>query len=173
MSEDREVFRKPPPLFRNLISFIGAAIVVASLTSILFLFLTEMLGGRSKPYLGIFTYIIFPAVMIFGILVVLVGMLIERRRRRRAKSSDSSRPYPTIDLNDPRRRRSLMTFSVLMFVFLFVSAFGSYRAYEFTDSVVFCGQLCHEVMKPEFIAYQASPHARVKCVECHVGPGAG
>ena len=65
-----------------------------------------------------------------------------------------------------------MTVLVLMFVFLFVSAFGSYRAYEFTDSVTFCGQLCHAVMKPEFVAYQASAHARVKCVECHVGSGA-
>ena len=27
-------------------------------------------------------------------------------------------------------------------------------------------------MKPEFIAYKASPHARVRCVECHVGGGA-
>ena len=28
-------------------------------------------------------------------------------------------------------------------------------------------------MKPEYTAYQASPHARVACVECHVGSGAG
>jgi len=28
-------------------------------------------------------------------------------------------------------------------------------------------------MKPEFVAYQASPHAKVRCVECHVGSGAG
>jgi hypothetical protein len=53
-----------------------------------------------------------------------------------------------------------------------MSAFGSYRAYEYTDSVAFCGQTCHTVMEPEFVAYQASPHARVGCVECHVGPGA-
>ena len=28
-------------------------------------------------------------------------------------------------------------------------------------------------MQPEFSAYQNSPHARVNCVECHIGPGAG
>jgi hypothetical protein len=28
-------------------------------------------------------------------------------------------------------------------------------------------------MHPEYIAYQNSPHARVTCVQCHVGPGAG
>jgi hypothetical protein len=53
-----------------------------------------------------------------------------------------------------------------------LSAVGSYRAYEFTDSVQFCGQLCHKVMNPEFTAYSQSPHARVRCVDCHVGAGA-
>ena len=37
------------------------------------------------------------------------------------------------------------------------------------ESVQF-GQSCH-VMKPEYVGHQASPHARVTCVECHVEPG--
>jgi hypothetical protein len=163
---------KPARLYRNAISLVGATIVVASVVSIILLFVTEMIGARHKPYLGIFTYIIFPAVMIMGLAIVVLGMLLERRRRHRA-GSISGPVYPKIDLNDPRRRRSLLTFTTMIFLFLFVSAFGSYRAYEFTDSVTFCGQLCHSVMNPEFVAYQASPHARVKCVECHVGSGAG
>jgi hypothetical protein len=40
------------------------------------------------------------------------------------------------------------------------------------DSVAFCGQVCHEVMEPEFVAYQDGPHSRVTCVQCHIGPGA-
>ena len=171
MTKVLEDTAKPPRLYRNFISLVGAAIVVASLISIVLLFLSEMLGSREHPYLGIFTYIIFPAFLMMGLAIVLFGMLIERRRRRRL--GDEIAAYPKIDLNDPRRRRSLMTFLGVTFVFLFVSAFGSYRAYEYTESVAFCGQLCHSVMKPEFVAYQASPHARVKCIECHVGPGAG
>ena len=27
-------------------------------------------------------------------------------------------------------------------------------------------------MEPEYTTYRNSPHARVRCVECHVGPGA-
>lgn len=161
---------KPPRLSRNLISLVGAAIAAASLASIVFLFLTEMLGSREHPYLGIFTYIIFPAVLMMGLAIVLAGVLVERRRRAGGAEIAA---YPKLDLNDPRRRRSLMTFLGVTLVFLFVSAFGSYRAYEYTESVAFCGQLCHSVMNPEFVAYQASPHARVKCIECHVGPGAG
>jgi nitrate/TMAO reductase-like tetraheme cytochrome c subunit len=40
------------------------------------------------------------------------------------------------------------------------------------DSAKFCGATCHTVMQPEFTAYQNSPHQRVDCVQCHIGPGA-
>ncbi len=49
--------------------------------------------------------------------------------------------------------------------------FVGYNGFLFTESNRFCGLLCHVVMEPEYTAYQHSPHARVKCVECHVGPG--
>jgi hypothetical protein len=167
---------KPPPpktpsLFRNYVSFIGAAIVAASLTSITLLFLIELTATNNNPYLGILTYIILPGFLVFGLFVVLLGMLRERRRRRRSLASLSA--YPVLDLNDPRRRRVFLGFVGLVFVFVFMSAFGSYRAYEHTESVAFCGQTCHTVMKPEFTAYLAGAHARVRCVECHVGSGAG
>ncbi len=176
--ELNEVIERPqapqraPRLFRNLTSLAGAAIMIASLVSILFLFFAEMMGEHDKPYLGMFTYIIFPSFLILGLSVFLIGMLMERRRRRRM-APDEVAAYPRIDLNDPRKRRQFFTFLGLTFIFLFVSAFGSYRAYEYTDSVAFCGQLCHGPMNPEFVAYQNSPHARVRCVDCHVGPGAG
>ncbi len=172
MTEKEIEIVKPPRLIRNFVSLFGAAIAVASLISITLLFLSELFGRGEHPYFGIFTYIILPGVLLGGLAIVLLGMLIERRRRRRLDPSEVA-AFPSLDLNDPRRRRALVVFLVFTFVFLFVSAFGSYRAYEYSESVAFCGQLCHEVMKPEFIAYQASPHARVKCVECHVGSGAG
>src|ERR1044071_3821567 len=109
-AEDKtlEDTRRPPRLYRNFISLIGATIVVASLISIVLLFLSELLGSREHPYLGIFTYIIFPAFLMMGLAIVLVGMLVERRRRRKLGAEIAA--YPRIDLNDPRRRRSLMTF---------------------------------------------------------------
>ena len=50
-------------------------------------------------------------------------------------------------------------------VSLFVS--GAY-VWEYTNSSVFCGTSCH-TMPPEYAAYQISPHARIACVECHIG----
>ena len=96
----------------------------------------------------------------------------ERRRRRRTPHSEIL-AYPRLDLNDPSRRRALFAFIGLTFIFVFMSAFGSYRAYEYSESVSFCGQTCHVPMKPEFTAFQISPHASLRCVDCHVGAGAG
>jgi hypothetical protein len=48
-----------------------------------------------------------------------------------------------------------------------------YGAINYMDSVTFCGLTCHTVMQPEYTAYQDSPHSRVACVNCHIGPGAG
>ena len=53
-----------------------------------------------------------------------------------------------------------------------IVSLAAFRGVEYMDSVEFCGQVCHTVMKPEFAAHQWQPHAHVKCVECHVGRGA-
>src|ERR1051325_1950029 len=115
-SKEREAL-KPPRLIRNFISLFGATIVVASLISILLLFLSELFGRGEHPYFGIFTYIILPGVMLTGLAIVLIGVLVERRRRRRLDPSEVA-AYPSFDLNDPRRRRSLSVFLVFTFVFL-------------------------------------------------------
>ena len=161
---------KVPSLYSNYISFIGTAIAIAALTSIVFLFMIEMTGETHNPYLELFTYILFPGILVFGIFIILVGILFERRRRRKM-SPEQIAAYPVLDLNDPHRRRLFIVFLCLSLIFLFVSAFGSYRAFEYSESVAFCGTQCHTVMKPEFIAHQAAPHSQIRCVECHVGTG--
>lgn len=163
--------RTVPSLLRNYISFIGLAIVAASFTSIVLLLLISISESTDNPYTDLITFILVPSLLVFGLFVTLIGALLERRRRRN-KTHDEIASYPILDLNDPRRRRTLVVFLCAGFVFLSMSAFGSYRAFEYTSSVTFCGQACHVVMKPEFVAHQASAHAKIRCVECHVGGGA-
>src|SRR6185437_4239092 len=149
MTETPNPIEKRPSLFRNYISFVGAAIVLASFASVLLLFFIEITSTIENPYVGILTYIIFPSILMFGLFVVLLGMVLERRRRRRV-APDAIMAYPKLDLNDPHTRRAVLTFLVVTFFFVSASAFGSYRAFEYTESVTFCGQTCHTVMKPEF-----------------------
>ncbi|MFN2148845.1 MAG: NapC/NirT family cytochrome c [Anaerolineales bacterium] len=42
--------------------------------------------------------------------------------------------------------------------------------WEYTNSPEFCGTSCH-TMPPEYTSYLVSPHARIDCVECHIGRG--
>jgi nitrate/TMAO reductase-like tetraheme cytochrome c subunit len=163
---------KPPSLLRNYISMVGGAIVIASLVSVCLLFLIEITSKAENPYLGLLTYIILPSIMVFGIVVVLVGRFLERRRRHRA-APDAVAAYPKLDLNDPGSRKAFFVFLSITFLFVSASAFGSYKGYEYTESVNFCGETCHSVMNPEFTAYKAGAHARVECVACHVGHGPG
>jgi len=172
MSQDEQPKTKAPGLYRNYISFVGAAIAVASLVSVTLLFLIEITEPTENPYLGILTYILLPAALILGLIVIVVGMALERHRRHTSDPDVIAR-YPNLDLNDTRARHALFIFLMLTLIFVSASAFGSYRAFEYTESVAFCGETCHTVMKPEFMAYQASAHARVRCVDCHVGSGAG
>jgi hypothetical protein len=70
-------------------------------------------------------------------------------------------------------RRTLAWVAVATVLNLLIIGTASYRGVEYMDSTSFCGTTCHTVMEPEYTTYQNSPHSRVACVECHIGPGAG
>src|SRR4030042_1856432 len=72
-----------------------------------------------------------------------------------------------------RHREKLLFLLFAGAIGIILLVMGGYQLMEFTDSTAFCGRLCHEVMYPEYTAYQASPHSRVPCAECHVGYGGG
>jgi len=154
-------------LLRNPVSLAGIALAIVGLANIFLFFLIDVIAVKPSPYIGILAYMLSPAFFVFGLLLMLAGVLLERR-----KKVVSTEFYPTIDLNDRTQRGAVVSFLTFLVVFVIVSAAGSYKAYEFSESVSFCGQLCHTVMSPEFTAYQLSPHARVACVDCHVGQGA-
>ena len=68
----------------------------------------------------------------------------------------------------PRWKRILPygLLGVLTLVALLLFAY----AWEYTNSPEFCGTSCH-TMPPEYTSYLTSPHARVDCVDCHIGEG--
>ena len=127
---------KAPSLLRNYISFGGFAIVAASLTSIVLLILIELTGGADNPYTDLITFIFVPSILVFGLFVVLAGALLEQHERRHQPASDVA-PYPILDFETtaaaviPCFYRSRVPFPV------HPPAFGSYRAFEYTESVTF------------------------------------
>jgi len=163
---------KLPRSYYNMVSFIGSAIAVVSLAFIFLFFVVAMLFADTSSYLGIFMYIILPVFLVIGLVLIPIGMTIEVKRRKKRELKYIEKGWPIIDLNVSSYRNAILIFGSGTFFFIFLTALGSYEAFHYTESVEFCGTLCHEVMEPEHVAYLNSPHARVKCVECHVGEGA-
>ncbi|MFA7228845.1 MAG: NapC/NirT family cytochrome c, partial [Melioribacteraceae bacterium] len=161
---------KLPHSSQNWVSLIGATIALISIFMIIFLFVITFTSGGGT-YLGLVVYIILPGFLVLGLLMVPVGMFLKVRRDKRNHVLPT-KEWPHVNLNDIRHRHAFFIFAVGTTIFLFLTAFGSYEAFHYTESVEFCGTLCHNVMIPEYTAYQNSPHARVACVDCHVGTGA-
>jgi hypothetical protein len=160
-------------LLRNALSILGAVLTTVSAVLFLTFFAFELIGwtDHSNPYLGIVFFIVLPAIFIFGLLVIPLGVWLERRRRMRGLPP-SLREWPRFDFNSARVRTIGLIVLVLTPVNMLIASMGAYKGVEAMDSVGFCGQVCHEVMEPQFVAYQNGPHSRVKCVACHIGPGA-
>lgn len=161
---------RPVSLLANPLSLFGGWLAGVALLVILFMMGVEATSTDHNPYTGIITFVVLPAVMVFGLIVAGFGAWRERRRRKREGAAGAH--WPVLDFNQTAQRRTLALVSTAVVLFLGLSAFGSFKAYEYTESNAFCGTVCHEAMEPEYTAYQNSPHARVHCVDCHIGPGA-
>lgn len=158
-------------LGQNPISFIGAALTTSgAVTLVAFWFYDFLLPGPTHPYIGILLFLILPGVFILGLLLIPVGILLRRHKlKARGQLLDI---YPAINLREPMVRRGALVVGAATLLNVLIFGTASYRGVEYMDSTQFCGQTCHTVMTPEFTAYQNAPHARVNCVECHIGPGA-
>ena len=161
---------KLPKSFYNWTSLSGAIIAVITVFMIGFLIVISALGEGSS-YLGLVIYIVLPVILIIGLIMIPLGVAVYMRRLRKT-GKVAERKWPYIDLNYQRHRNAFLIFTFGTVLFLLLSSVGSYEAFHYTESVEFCGTLCHQVMEPEYVGYQNSPHARVPCVECHVGSGA-
>src|SRR4026208_1014613 len=154
---------------RHPLTIIGAAITTLSAVVFVFVYLLDLFGMHTNPYIGIVFFLIMPAIFIFGLLLIPLGMWRERKARLAGKTLTTR--WPVINLNDARTLRMTLVIALLTIVNVLIVSPAAFRGIEDMDPGSCCGQACHEVMQPEFAAYQAGPHARVRCVECHIGSG--
>ena len=159
-----------PSTVLNWMSLVGILLILVGFGTGLLTLLLDLTSLQAKAYTGVL-YLLYLALIVIGLAIIPVGMLRERRRRH------GGAPSLTADLViDLRKRTHRSAVLILMGAGAAVAlglTVGSYQTYQATESNVFCGQLCHNVMHPEATAYEYSSHAKVKCVECHIGSGAG
>jgi nitrate/TMAO reductase-like tetraheme cytochrome c subunit len=148
---------------------LGAVIATVALVLFVTLFVMELLGFEGGPYLGILSYLLLPLAVVFGVLLMPIGVW---RAKKREARGEKEPPLPVVDFNKPATRRALATFGLLSLVGVVVLAVGMFKAVHWMESPEFCGEACHTVMEPEYAAYKRSPHSRVACAECHIGSGA-
>jgi nitrate/TMAO reductase-like tetraheme cytochrome c subunit len=151
-------------LTRHWLSLLGVALILTALISSLFIAPQEVRVNASNPYTGILLVGVIPVLFLAGLALVPIGVYLSKREIAKQVSET------TFD-----RRASLRRLAIFLGVTgIFNVVLGTqltYRAVKHMETPQFCGTSCHS-MKPEFTAFQNSPHSRLECVECHVAPGA-
>jgi hypothetical protein len=158
-------------LIGNWVGIFGLVVAGCSLFAAFFLISIDFFHGFRQPYMGILIYLIVPSFVWFGLIFAGVGAWLELRRRKKLTAAEAA-AEARVEASGRRRTRPLVVAFACALFFLMLTSLGSYRAFQVTESPGFCGALCHPVMKPEYTTYKISPHARVRCTECHIGPGA-
>jgi len=157
-------------LSHNVISRAGVVLTTTAAVTLLLTYAFQLSGYQPNPYVGILLFLIFPGIFVAGLVLIPLGIVRDFRRQRRLGLLPAA--YPTVDFRDRRLRQTALFIAVMTAINIPIFAYASYYGTTYMESVQFCGQTCHRVMAPEYTAYQRSPHARVACVECHIGPGA-
>src|SRR5512145_1222590 len=117
-------------LYQNLVSVLGAVIVTISAVVFLTVFALDLFGLHVNPYIGIVFFLIIPGLFVLGLLLIPLGMLLERRRRARGVS----REWPRIDLSNARHRRLTIAVLLLTIVNGLIVSLAAYRGVEYMDS---------------------------------------
>lgn len=156
---------------RHPLTLAGIVLTTMSAVSFLGFFVIDLFGVHANPYLGIVAFIALPAIFVLGLTLIPVGVWLARRRSLRGLGP-ALLEWPRVDLNRTRTRQVVFAVAVLTPVNFLILSLAAYKGVEAMDSDGFCGQVCHQVMEPEFVAHQSGPHSRVACVTCHIGSGA-
>lgn len=160
-----------PFFFANWLASLGSVLALTAVVLLLAALVMNLTSAAAQrpinPYMDMVTFMVLPALLVAGL--VLTGIGVWRERRRIAGGGPRR---VALEIGGPEFLRKALLVGFLAVVALILFGSFSYEAYHFTDSPEFCMKVCHEVMEPEAVAYQRSPHANVACVKCHIGPGA-
>lgn len=156
----------------NRLGKVGVILVTSSFITFVVLELARLIGLFTSSYGGLITYLTLPTLFVIGLVILPIAWWRQKKQTGLTTRELIDRQFEEEKRSQPFYQSPLMLsivgLSALNIVFLVAA---STRMLSFMDEPVFCGTACHSVMHPEWITYQDSPHARVKCVECHVGEG--
>lgn len=156
-------------MWRSPLGLAGVTLTTISATLMIIGIVIELFGLTDNPYVPLLAFLVLPGGFVTGLLLIPLAAYLRRRQWQRF---GIAKDHLQINLSDHRHRKMVVWFIVLTVFFFSLLAVIGYFAYEFSDSSYFCGKVCHNVMEPEFTVYSRSPHAKIVCIECHIGSGA-
>jgi hypothetical protein len=142
---------------------VGVVLTTASAA----VFLAFVFQRFENPYIGIIVFLIIPAVFVLGLILMPIGVMLAARRAGGFRQLVQQVP-PT----GPQLARLGWAIGFATLANAGILTAAAYHGVAVMDSTQFCGETCHSVMHPQYVRYQQSPHARVPCVDCHIGSGA-
>lgn len=156
----------------NKVGKTGVVITTTVFITFLIFEFAHTVGLIRNAYVGLITYLAFPVLFIIGLILIPIGWQKYKKQTGKSTGELLSTQFDSTDIETKFfGARLLRTIAILTVVNIIILSTGSIRMLHFMDSSHFCGTACHAVMNPEWVTYQKSPHARVNCVECHVGEG--
>ena len=153
---------------------VGVILVTTSFVSFMVMQIGMLLGVVTNAYVGLIVYLLFPVLFVLGLVIIPVAWYRQRKRTGLTIQELLEQSFSSDDIKSRTAgSRVFRTVAILTLANVLILGVASIKMLHFMDSAEFCGTACHSVMSPEWTTYQASPHARVACVECHVGEGVG
>jgi hypothetical protein len=156
-------------LVRHPLAIAGALITTASAVVFVALVIAMLAGLFHNPYAGLVVFVAIPACFAVGLVLIPVGMRLRRRQLERDPAAAAD--WPVLDFRRASVRRTGLMIAALTAVNIVILLVAGYGSLHWMESPAFCGQVCHAPMHPQFTAWQQASHARVACVNCHIGEG--
>jgi hypothetical protein len=157
-------------LLRHPLAIAGALVTAISAVVFIALVGAALMGVFVNPYAGLVIFVAIPAVLVLGLLVIPIGMWLQRRKV--ARHPETADDWPIWDFRTPRVRRAALLLIAFTTLSAAIALVAGYSSLHWMESAQFCGQTCHTPMNVQFTAWQAGPHARIVCANCHIGEGA-
>lgn len=155
----------------NWISILGGILTTATGFTLLWSWFRELANPHSAlPYAGLLLFVALPLLFLVGLFLIPLGMYLRHRKLLRRGEAPAQAPH--IDLSTRHVRKVLIGVGLATVLNIALLGVATVRGVEYMDSSRFCGLTCHTPMIMEYRAFSDSPHARVGCAQCHIGPGA-
>jgi nitrate/TMAO reductase-like tetraheme cytochrome c subunit len=162
-----------PHLGANCVTLLGSVLTTVSAVCMAALGALLVVADGTDVYKAALALLVFPILFVGGLVIIALGFLWQRvRMKRKGGAPDPLSQALATAFQDAAIRRQAVFVGIATVINVVIVLLTGAAAVNYMDTPVFCGTLCHSVMQPEYDTYRESPHSRVKCVTCHIGPGA-